>query len=108
MDCCSSICNSTDSFTLPCLHPNPSSYLVCVPLFQVILCLLAHLFSFLGPLKLNMVEYNGSLPTFRLNSHSWTKVYVICYLQLCMPRVVLPLLSDLVRLTLRKTPRLLV
>ncbi|KAB1214925.1 Serine carboxypeptidase-like 18 [Morella rubra] len=33
----------------------------------------------IGPLKLNMVEYNGSLPTFRLNSHSWTKVASIIF-----------------------------
>ncbi|CAL0312888.1 unnamed protein product [Lupinus luteus] len=35
---------------------------------------LCGLFFEIGPLKFNMVKYNGSLPTFSLNPHSWTKV----------------------------------
>ncbi|KAA3481621.1 serine carboxypeptidase-like 18 [Gossypium australe] len=34
----------------------------------------------LGPLQFNMVEYNGSLPTFALNPYSWTKVANIIFL----------------------------
>ncbi|TYI07679.1 hypothetical protein ES332_A10G243100v1 [Gossypium tomentosum] len=33
-----------------------------------------------GPLQFNMVEYNGSLPTFALNPYSWTKVANIIFL----------------------------
>ncbi|KAA3461624.1 serine carboxypeptidase-like 18 isoform X3 [Gossypium australe] len=35
---------------------------------------------FLGPLRFNMVEYNGSLPTFFLNQYAWTKVSSIIFL----------------------------
>ncbi|KAK1586730.1 hypothetical protein Q3G72_005557 [Acer saccharum] len=34
----------------------------------------------IGPLHFNNVEYNGSLPTLRLNPHSWTKVASIIFL----------------------------
>ncbi|XP_052876410.1 serine carboxypeptidase-like 18 isoform X2 [Gossypium arboreum] len=34
----------------------------------------------LGPLQFNMVEHNGSLPTFALNPYSWTKVANIIFL----------------------------
>ncbi|MBA0877456.1 hypothetical protein Goshw_022928 [Gossypium schwendimanii] len=34
----------------------------------------------LGPLQFNMVEYNGSSPTFVLNPYSWTKVANIIFL----------------------------
>ncbi|XP_061342155.1 serine carboxypeptidase-like 7 isoform X1 [Gastrolobium bilobum] len=34
----------------------------------------------IGPLKFNMVEYNGSLPTSSLNPHSWTKVSSIIFI----------------------------
>ncbi|KAK9949182.1 hypothetical protein M0R45_004716 [Rubus argutus] len=33
----------------------------------------------IGPIKFNMVEYNGSLPTFVLNPYSWTKVSSIIF-----------------------------
>ncbi|KAL5556771.1 hypothetical protein UlMin_039007 [Ulmus minor] len=34
----------------------------------------------IGPIHFNRVEYNGSLPTFVLNPHSWTKVSSIIFL----------------------------
>ncbi|TXG59949.1 hypothetical protein EZV62_014522 [Acer yangbiense] len=34
----------------------------------------------IGPLHFNIVEYNGSLPTFKLHPHSWTKVASIIFL----------------------------
>ncbi|KDP32094.1 hypothetical protein JCGZ_12555 [Jatropha curcas] len=34
----------------------------------------------IGPLQFNIVEYNGSLPTLKLNPHSWTKVSSIIFL----------------------------
>ncbi|XP_068318821.1 serine carboxypeptidase-like 7 [Pyrus communis] len=33
----------------------------------------------IGPIKFNMVEYNGSLPTFALIPYSWTKVSSILF-----------------------------
>ncbi|BFG35771.1 hypothetical protein CerSpe_220460 [Prunus speciosa] len=33
----------------------------------------------IGPMKFNMVEYNGSLPTFVINPYSWTKVSSIIF-----------------------------
>ncbi|KAI4315088.1 hypothetical protein L6164_027934 [Bauhinia variegata] len=33
----------------------------------------------IGPLRFNMVKYNGSLPTFSVNPHSWTKVSSIIF-----------------------------
>ncbi|XWS41748.1 hypothetical protein CRYUN_Cryun17cG0109900 [Craigia yunnanensis] len=41
---------------------------------------LSGLFFEIGPLRFNMVEYNGSLPTFSLNPYSWTKVSSIIFL----------------------------
>ncbi|KAE9614236.1 putative peptidase S10, serine carboxypeptidase, alpha/Beta hydrolase [Lupinus albus] len=41
---------------------------------------LCGLFFEIGPLKFNMVKYNGSLPTFSLNQHSWTKVSSIIFI----------------------------
>ncbi|KAK6287728.1 hypothetical protein POUND7_013907 [Theobroma cacao] len=41
---------------------------------------LSGLFFEIGPLQFNMVEYNGSLPTFALNPYSWTKVASIIFL----------------------------
>ncbi|XVF61382.1 hypothetical protein PTKIN_Ptkin08bG0124700 [Pterospermum kingtungense] len=41
---------------------------------------LSGLFFEIGPLRFNMVEYNGSLPTFYLNPYSWTKVSSIIFL----------------------------
>ncbi|TYJ16052.1 hypothetical protein E1A91_A10G224000v1 [Gossypium mustelinum] len=41
---------------------------------------LSGLFFEIGPLQFNMVEYNGSLPTFALNPYSWTKVANIIFL----------------------------
>ncbi|XP_022741662.1 serine carboxypeptidase-like 17 [Durio zibethinus] len=41
---------------------------------------LSGFFLEIGPLKFNMVEYNGSLPTFALNPYSWTKVANIIFL----------------------------
>ncbi|TYH51216.1 hypothetical protein ES332_D10G257600v1 [Gossypium tomentosum] len=41
---------------------------------------LSGLFFEIGPLQFNMVEYNGSLPTFVLNPYSWTKVANIIFL----------------------------
>ncbi|XVF61385.1 hypothetical protein PTKIN_Ptkin08bG0124900 [Pterospermum kingtungense] len=41
---------------------------------------LSGLFFEIGPLQFNMVEYNGSLPTFSLNPYSWTKVANIIFL----------------------------
>lgn len=38
------------------------------------------LFYEIGPLRFNIVEYNGSLPTFILNPYSWTKVSSIIFL----------------------------
>ncbi|KAK1587816.1 hypothetical protein Q3G72_017098 [Acer saccharum] len=34
----------------------------------------------IGPLRFNIVEYNGSLPTLALHPHSWTKVASIIFL----------------------------
>ncbi|XP_062074002.1 serine carboxypeptidase-like 2 [Humulus lupulus] len=34
----------------------------------------------IGPIKFNIVEYNGSLPTLELNQNSWTKVANIIFL----------------------------
>ncbi|XP_015578548.1 serine carboxypeptidase-like 17 isoform X1 [Ricinus communis] len=34
----------------------------------------------IGPLLFNMVEYNGSLPTLKLNPYSWTKVSSVIFL----------------------------
>ncbi|PPR98790.1 hypothetical protein GOBAR_AA21868 [Gossypium barbadense] len=47
---------------------------------------LSGLFFEIAPLQFNMVEYNGSLPTFALNPYSWTKqllhdlVFMACML----------------------------
>ncbi|OMO52631.1 Peptidase S10, serine carboxypeptidase [Corchorus capsularis] len=41
---------------------------------------LAGLVFEIGPVRLNMVEYNGSLPTFEPNPYSWTKVANIIFL----------------------------
>ncbi|XVF17499.1 hypothetical protein REPUB_Repub10bG0128100 [Reevesia pubescens] len=41
---------------------------------------LSGLFFEIGPLRFNMVEYNGSLPTFALNPYSWTKVANVIFL----------------------------
>ncbi|KAK8333931.1 hypothetical protein V6Z11_A10G239300 [Gossypium hirsutum] len=41
---------------------------------------LSGLFFEIAPLQFNMVEYNGSLPTFALNPYSWTKVANIIFL----------------------------
>ncbi|XVF15405.1 hypothetical protein REPUB_Repub09cG0150300 [Reevesia pubescens] len=41
---------------------------------------LSGIFLEIGPLQFNMVEYNGSLPTFALNPYSWTKVANIIFL----------------------------
>ncbi|XP_022741780.1 serine carboxypeptidase-like 1 [Durio zibethinus] len=41
---------------------------------------LSGFFLEIGPLKFNVVEYNGSLPTFALNPYSWTKVANIIFL----------------------------
>ncbi|XP_039000729.1 serine carboxypeptidase-like 2 [Hibiscus syriacus] len=38
------------------------------------------LFFEIGPLRSNIVEYNGSLPTFSLNPYAWTKVSSIIFL----------------------------
>ncbi|XVF61384.1 hypothetical protein PTKIN_Ptkin08bG0124800 [Pterospermum kingtungense] len=38
---------------------------------------LSGLFFEIGPLQFNMVEYNGSLPTFALNPYSWTKMHLL-------------------------------
>ncbi|XP_057418141.1 serine carboxypeptidase-like 1 [Lotus japonicus] len=34
----------------------------------------------IGPLKFNMVKYNGTMPSFSLNPHSWTKVSSIIFI----------------------------
>ncbi|KAE8704853.1 Serine carboxypeptidase-like 18 [Hibiscus syriacus] len=41
---------------------------------------LSGFFFEIGPLRFNMVEYNGSLPTFFLNQYAWTKVSSIIFL----------------------------
>ncbi|KAK8606914.1 hypothetical protein V6N13_052667 [Hibiscus sabdariffa] len=41
---------------------------------------LSGFFFEIGPLRFNMVEYNGSLPTFFLNPYAWTKVSSIIFL----------------------------
>ncbi|XP_012437159.1 serine carboxypeptidase-like 2 isoform X1 [Gossypium raimondii] len=41
---------------------------------------LSGFFLEIGPLRFNMVEYNGSLPTFFLNQYAWTKVSSIIFL----------------------------
>ncbi|KAK9038694.1 hypothetical protein V6N11_023550 [Hibiscus sabdariffa] len=41
---------------------------------------LSGFFFEIGPLRFNMVEYNGSLPTFLLNPYAWTKVSSIIFL----------------------------
>ncbi|KAG4169428.1 hypothetical protein ERO13_A12G077965v2 [Gossypium hirsutum] len=43
---------------------------------------LSGFFLEIGPLQFNMMEYNGSLPTFSLNPYSWTNVANIIFLDL--------------------------